>query len=503
MCSEVTAITLLPKVQESWVAKINLVTDSFAINPNCQLQARNDLEAVGQWLLEYQQKKNTYVSYRREAMRFLMWCAYERGVTLAQLKKEDLERYFKFIQKPPQRWCLQQDRKKTNNTDISEWRTFKGSLSPVALLKVIRVLNSMLNYLVDAEYIHANPIKLIKQYSKLTINYDEYRYQVWERMLEIDEWDAVQNALQSLPEATKQQRETKFNTKFLFALLYLLGLRINEVATHTWSNFRQKDGQWLFFVRGKGDKLQHLAVNEQLLSFIKIYREYLEKPPLPGPDEADGLIVSTNTDKPLQVNQLYKLVKAVGKIAALQFPEEPKKQKKLFKLSPHWMRHLLASHLDKAGVAVTMIQVILRHSSLQTTNIYVHTENNERYNAMQKIQLHNSVLALSQDPVYIGYEFKMKLTRGPISKVLGVSRIIQSIETQIFKGLDCIRVGDNTDALLEKIKQQGTVCTEVELVYQIKAKEVIDAPHVWEEALKRQASIWLFDCTINSTGIEA
>jgi site-specific recombinase XerD len=503
MCSEVTAITLLPKVQESWVAKINLVTDSYAANPNCQLQAKNDLEAVGQWLLEYQHKKNTYVSYRREAMRFLMWCSYERGVTLAQLKKEDFEGYFRFIQKPPKRWCWQQDKKKTNNTALPEWRTFKGSLSPVAFLKVIRVLNSMLNYLVDAEYIHANPIKLIKKYSKLAINYEEYRYQVWERMLEDDEWNAVQDALRTLPEKTKQQRETKFNTQFLFVLLYLLGLRINEVATHTWSCFRQKDGKWLFFVRGKGDKLQHLSVNDQLLEFIQAYRKYLGKTPLPNPDEAEGLIFSTNTNKPLQVNQLYKLVKTVGEIAALQFPHEPKKQQKLLKLSPHWMRHLLASHLDKAGVAVTMIQSILRHSSLQTTNIYVHPENNERYNAMQKINFHNDSLALSKAPVYIGYEFKMKLTKGPVSKVLGVSRIIQTIETHAFKGLDWVRVGEDTEKLLEKIRQQGIVCTEVELVYQVRAKEVVDAPHVWEEALKRQASIWLFVCIVKSTGIEA
>jgi hypothetical protein len=197
------------------------------------------------------------------------------------------------------------------------------------------------------------------------------------------------------------------------------------------------------------------------------------------------------------------MVKTVGQIASLQFLEEPGKQQKLLKLSPHWMRHLLASHLDQAGVAVTTIQSILRHSSLQTTNIYVHTENNERYNAMQKIQLRNDPLVLSKDPVYIGYEFKMKLTRGPVSKVLGVSRIMQAIETQIFKGLNCIRVGEGTEYVLEKIRQQGAGYTEIELVYQVRAKEVVDALHIWEEALRRQASIWLFDCAIEIVGIEA
>ena len=494
-------VDLFPKVESSWVAKVDLLTASSAFSKDCQIEAKNDLEAVSKWLEEYKAKKNTYSSYRREAMRFLMWCVYEQGVTLAKLKKEDMEAYFNFLQQPPQNWCIKQDQELEQDPNIYGWRPFKGKLGRTALLMAIRVLNSMLNYLVQAEYIRANPIKLIKQYSKLTINFNEYKYKVWERMLEIDEWEAVQQALLEMPTDTNQQKEEKCRTQFLFALLYLLGLRINEVVTHTWASFRKKDGKWWFFAKGKGDKLGHIPVNEQLLSFIKVYRSYMQLSQLPLPDENEGLIRSTKTNQPLKITQLYKSVKAIGKQAANFFPEDPLKQQKLRALSPHWLRHLAASHQDKLGIPAAMIQNNLRHKSRQTTQLYVHAEDNLRYAEMQKMQLQCEPASLAQEMTCLGYEFRLKLTRGPISKVLGITRMIQTIEQQIFQGLTHIRIGEPIDELVAKIKQQGVSCSAVELVYQVREQEVVESPKIWEDALKRQAAVWLFDCEINSIGL--
>ena len=77
----------------TWIAKVDLLENSCAYSDECQINANNDLEAVTSWLVEYQYNKNTYLSYKRESLRFLMWCMYERGVTLANLKKEDCEAY--------------------------------------------------------------------------------------------------------------------------------------------------------------------------------------------------------------------------------------------------------------------------------------------------------------------------------------------------------------------------------------------------------------------------
>ena len=74
-------------------------------------------------------------------------------------------------------------------------------------------------------------------------------------------------------------------------------------------------------------------------------------------------------------------------MATKSFPEESKAYKKLKAASPHWIRHTSASHQNAAGMPFTMVKDNLRHKSIQTIQIYVHTEDEERFLQMQKLQL--------------------------------------------------------------------------------------------------------------------
>jgi hypothetical protein len=101
--------------------KIDLKETSKPFSDRCQMAACNDIEAIFEWLDEYKHKKNTYAAYKREALRFLLWCMYERGKDLSSLKKEDMQDYFKFLQNPPKNWC------KVGKNDIKTktWKPFK------------------------------------------------------------------------------------------------------------------------------------------------------------------------------------------------------------------------------------------------------------------------------------------------------------------------------------------------------------------------------------------
>lgn len=354
----------------------------------------------------------------------------------------------------------------------------------------------------QADYLKANPIKLIKQYRKLSIDLNVHKEQVWDRMLEIDEWQAVQKALVGMPEKTTRQKDVKMRTQFLVALLYLLGLRIHEVTTHTWANFKQKEGKWWFFAKGKGGKLGHIPVNEQLWFYIKAYRVYCGKSPEPESNDTSGLILSTRTGRSLGVGQLYNLVKAIGRQAANFFPEDLKKQKKLHALSPHWLRHLAASHQDKLGFPPTMIQENLRHQSPQTTQIYLHSEDRRRSEQMEKMQMQHGPSVFSQTPTYKGYEFHITLKRGPVNKSMGLSRFLEAVEVQIFQGLDWIReVKTDSKEVVSEISHLAIGNMPVEISYQVRSPEVVDASEIWRDAIKRQAEIWLFDCHIKLAGI--
>lgn len=399
--------------------KIDL-TLSKPSRADCQIEAKHDIEAVTTWLNQYKESFNTYFAYRRQAKLFLLWCSYECGKNLGQLKVQDFENYFQFLKNPSEVWCANRSQLRCKN-----WRPLTGPLSGSAIGLSYRVLQSLMNYLNDSRYLNGNPLKLVKM-KKGIVNFEEQKYQVWTRMLEDDEWRAVQNVLENLKEETTLQLAYKLRTQFLFGLLYFLGLRIHEVANHTWKAFQFREGKWWFFVKGKGGRLGHVPVHETLLNLAKLYRLSLNKTPLPNSEE-EALLVSRNQE-PLQIRQLYSIVKQIGLLASHTFKEEPTKALKLKKLSPHWLRHLSASHQDKAGLSATMIKENLRHRSHQTTQLYLHAEETARHEAIQKLSIKIEPKPKAKKMLTSQTLLQVSLTQGPLHKGLGFKKLIEALE---------------------------------------------------------------------------
>jgi hypothetical protein len=283
-------------------------------------------------------------------------------------------------------------------------------------------------------------------------------------------------------------------------MLYFLGLRIHELATHTWNAFRYKEGQWYFFVKGKGDKLAHIPVHNKLLSFVKIYRLHLDKTPLPEVDDVEGLIVTRNSKnrKALSIRQLFALVKAIGEDAAKYFPGDPLKQQKLLRLSPHWFRHLLASHLDKAEVPATMIQSIMRHSSLNVTNIYMHVEDLAKHQELKKLTLQvnpivqETKLEQKENSVIL----TVSLARGPVCNEFSLVKLLDAIEQIVLKDHKWETKEQNRELLLEKYRQVHLYKQPLVITYQLyEVKE--ETVNIIYAAIMQEADIRLFNCEVN------
>lgn len=354
----------------------------------CEIRASNDFEAVSCWLREYQHKKTTYLSYKKEAERLLLWCIYSKGKALSDLDIDDFKSYFRFLLNPtPEEvWCCKKGYQRVGQNH-PHWRPFLGPLSLCSQKTAIAIINSLFNYLKDANYLSSNPIRLIKQYQAKFVDSKVAKFKVWERILEKDEWEEMLVTLKDLPATSAKEIAKKEKTTFLLSMLYLLGLRINEVATHSWSAFRETEGKWWFYVVGKGDKEARIPVTDELLNYVVRYRKYLNLKALPGLDEVEPLLVSYHTKKPLSVRQLYRMIKELGFKTAQNFKSDPKKFEKLKKFSPHWVRHLSASHQDVAGIPLKHIKANHRHVSEMTTYNYIHSEEDERHEQMQKLQL--------------------------------------------------------------------------------------------------------------------
>jgi len=488
----VTADVAIPGLADLSI-KINLATESRPYFPDCQIEATNDIEAVGCWLKKHISNPNTLSSYKRQAKLFLMWCSYEKGKTIGQLKAQDFEAYFEFLRNPPTAWCTTRAMLRQGLCS-SSWRPLVGGLSSSAIRMAFSILQSLMNYLSSSQYIRSNPLNLIKISNDYSTSLADQKYQVWARMLEDDEWQAVQEALEGLPEENQQQLIYKLRAQFLFALLYFLGLRIHEVANHTWKAFQFREGKWWFFVRGKGGKLGHIPVHEQLLTFAKLYRITLNKMPLPDLEEDEPLLMSFE-QKALQTRQIFNIVKKIGKLASIKFKREPIKAAKLKKLSPHWLRHLCASHQDKAGIHATMIRENLRHSSSQTTQIYLHAEENLRHEAMQKMVLKVKLKSIAKRIITSQTIINIKLREGPIHKGLGFRKLLEALEER-FSQYQWQPYQFNKENKIKEIESSiipvlaiewGYVFHDLKEVHLAEVKKMIDL----------EASVRLFQAEIN------
>lgn len=481
------------------IPKISLEEGNKFASSECYINADNDLAAVNVWLDKYKTNSKTHATYRREAERLLLWCVYICGRALAQLKAEDFAAYFDFLKDPPKDWCITRKELRKGRESHS-WRPFLGPLSQAGFNLAVRSLNSMMNFLVTANYLNFNPIKLTNKSQNFVQTLEVQKYNIWSRMLEEDEWQAIQHALETLPEANARQASNKIRTQFLFAMLYFLGLRIHELASHTWNAFRYREGRWYFFVKGKGGKLAHIPVHDQLLSFVKIYRIHLGKNPLPEVCDADGLLVSKHSKKALSIRQIFSLVKGVGKIAAQDFTNNPIKQQKLLRLSPHWLRHLLASHLDKAAVPAVMIQSILRHSSLDVTNIYMHAEELLKHQELQKLNMQVSPkLQTELERKNSSMRLIISLTKGPVCNELSLLKLLDIIELSILKDYSWEAREKDREQLLIKYRKLYLYKQPLILAYTLFNRKEEEMNFICS-AIIYEANTRLFSCEITSRG---
>lgn len=478
-----------------WQPKIDLTVASHAQCTDCYILAEHDIAAVKVWVQQFEDTPTTQRAYQKEAERLLLWCTFEKGLALSCLKAEHFEQYFGFLQNPPIHWLGSIKELRAERYSL-KWRPLVAPLKKTSLLFAVRVVNCLMNYLVEAKYLIANPIKLIKKYRERTVDLEEQKYQVWARMLEVDEWQAVQETLQNLPESTTKQQRFKTRTQLLFALLYLLGLRIHEVAQASWGSFRPLNGNWWFFVKGKGGKLGHVPVNDQLLSMVKIYRLSLGKLPLPAAGELEPVFSSNRDNQALSVRQLFSQVKLIGQLAAKKFKDNPAKHQKLSGLSPHWLRHLSASHQDLVGISGTMIQANHRHQSFTTTQIYLHAPDELRAKEMQKLQMSIYPKLYEQDPQDHSYtKIKLAVIGNNLGGVDSLTRLINAIEHNILGEIKWSRPSALSELLI-RYEQIKNFKQPLNLEYIIENRLAGESLNYLITAIKRESDIRLFHCEL-------
>ncbi|QNB10566.1 site-specific tyrosine recombinase XerD [Paraburkholderia tropica] len=143
----------------------------------------------------------------------------------------------------------------------------------------------------------------------------------------------------------------------MLELMYASGLRVTELVTLKTVEVGLNEG--VVRVLGKGSKERLVPFGEEASAWITRYlRE--SRPALLGPRPADALFVTARADG-MTRQQFWHIIKRHAMNAGVHAP-----------LSPHTLRHAFATHLLNHGADLRVVQMLLGHSDISTTQIYTH-----------------------------------------------------------------------------------------------------------------------------------
>ncbi len=144
----------------------------------------------------------------------------------------------------------------------------------------------------------------------------------------------------------------------IFETLYSCGIRVAELVGMDVRNVDFSGG--VIRVLGKGRKERIVPIGQKALAAIKIYRERAKKVWGISADHNGPLFLNKNKGR-LSARSVARILDNLVKACGLLKP-----------VSPHTMRHTFATHMLDAGADLRIVQELLGHKSLSTTQKYTH-----------------------------------------------------------------------------------------------------------------------------------
>jgi site-specific recombinase XerD len=362
-----------------------------------------------QWAKEYliyigrNKSEHTYVRFRSDIEKFLLWSLLIIEKPITQFKKSDILDYTEFFFKPPQTWIglKNVDKFLLLNGYVQknkDWKPFryiseaevpdkkKYRPSQQSLQSMFTAIIGFYNYLMDEEYALGNPASIAKKDCKRLIKDAQVKET---KRLDQEQWQFLLQMAESMAE----QDPIYERNLFLLAAMKTLFLRISELSEREdWSpamnHFWQDDEKnWWLKIYGKGRKLRDITVPDSFLPYLIRYRHYRGLSDIPSRNEREPIVEKLRGTGGMTARQLSRLVEAVLKQAYDKMKETqgPREAQIFQDVSSHWLRHTGASMEIERGRALKDVSEDLGHASMATTDtIYVQTVAKKRAESGKK-----------------------------------------------------------------------------------------------------------------------
>jgi len=170
--------------------------------------------------------------------------------------------------------------------------------------------------------------------------------------------DLSEAQVERLLQAPDTNIPLELRDKAMLEVLYATGLRVSELTGLTLSDISLRQG--VVRVVGKGDKERLVPLGEEAVYWLEQYMEH-GRPWLLNGQTLDVMFPS-NRAQQMTRQTFWHRIKHYATLAGIDSE----------KLSPHVMRHAFATHLLNHGADLRVVQMLLGHSDLSTTQIYTH-----------------------------------------------------------------------------------------------------------------------------------
>ena len=165
--------------------------------------------------------------------------------------------------------------------------------------------------------------------------------------------------VEQLIETIDTKNDLGLRDRAMIELLYASGLRISELANARLENFVTEEG--VLRVTGKGNKTRIVPVGRKACAALAAYLSS-ERPKLVKRRSGSEIFLSTRGTK-LTTARIWQIVKKHARHAGLER-----------NIYPHLLRHSFATHLLSNGADLRIIQEMLGHADISTTQVYTHVD---------------------------------------------------------------------------------------------------------------------------------
>jgi len=263
--------------------------------------------------------------------------------------KHDLEDFFLFVQQGGSIGKRSRKKQGALRVDKIDQMIIRGYLALLhkrnkksTIARKISTIRSFFKYLVKTEAIKNNPAESIRTPKQ------EKTIPVY---LQVDEMFRLLDSIKT--DSVKSLRD-----RAIFETIYSTGIRVAELSG---LNLLDIDfSQRLVKVCGKGNKERVVPIGDKALDAIKAYRSMLDKQSGFSNSDNDPVFLNLKNGR-LTTRSIGRILEKLVNDCALLSP-----------VSPHSLRHSFATHMLDAGADLRVVQELLGHKSLSTTQRYTH-----------------------------------------------------------------------------------------------------------------------------------